>query len=69
MLQIHCKRRITVDTGNWSISKDMPFIFDELRGNTPALYQIDGSHYLCTYAGLRDYGYTGVLELSKQILP
>jgi len=60
---------LTVDTGNWSISKAMPFIFDDLRGNTPALYQIDGSHYLCSYAGLGDDGFVGVLELSEEIRP
>ncbi len=59
----------TVDTGNWSISKDMPFIFDELRGNTPALCQIDSNHYLCSYAGLGDDGYAGVLELIVGIFP
>ena len=60
---------LTVDTGDWSISKNMHFILDEVRGNTPALCQIDGSRYLCSYAGLGDDGYAGVLELSTRIFP
>jgi len=39
------------------------------RGNTPALCLIDGSHYLCSYAGLGDNGSVGVLELAEAIFP
>lgn len=60
---------LTIDTDNWSISKDVLFILDEIRGNTPALCLIDDGHYLCTYAGLGDDGYAGVLELSAGIFP
>jgi len=42
---------LTVDTGNWTISKETPFEFDSSEGREPALAQIDSTHYLCTYRG------------------
>ena len=60
---------LTVDTGSWTISKDTPFVLDNVCGNTPALHQIDANHYLCTYAGTGDDGYAGVLELGVGIFP
>ena len=61
---------LNVDTVNWSISADASFvILDDVEGKMPALCLIDDSHYLCTYGGLGDDGYAGVLKLSEQILP
>ncbi len=60
---------LTVDTGNWTISKETPFEFDVVDGASPALAKIDDYYYLCSYAGLGDDGYTGILELSEVILP
>ncbi|MCP4259469.1 MAG: type II secretion system protein [Planctomycetes bacterium] len=60
---------LTVDTGNWTITKETRFVFDTVWGIQPALSKIDDSHYLCSYAGLGDDGFTGVLEVSEEILP
>ena len=60
---------LAVDTDSWSISKGTPIILDMNRGNMPALCRIDSSHYLCSYSGLGDDGYSGVFELSQEIRP
>ncbi len=60
---------LTVDTGSWSLSKKPTFEFDSVKCLSPALCQIDASHFLCAYAGLDDVGYTGVLEIVTPILP
>jgi len=54
---------LTVDTGSWSITKEIPFEFDTKNGGTPALYKIDSSHYLCTYEGDKSDGWAVVLTV------
>ena len=54
---------LTVDTGDWSISKETPFEYDTAKGKTPALAQIDSTHYLCVYAGDGDDGWAVVLTV------
>jgi len=60
---------LTVDTGNWSISEETPFEFDNKKGMEPALVKIDDSHYLCAYRGDGDDGWAIVLRLGPPILP
>lgn len=48
------------------ISKKPPFEFDTLQGKTPALAQIDDTHYLCAYTGW-DGGGRAVIFTVNQI--
>jgi len=59
---------LTVDTGNWSISKGLPFEFDTIQGIAPALCQVVSSHYLCAYEGNMLIGTAGVLEVNEPII-
>ena len=54
---------LTVDTGNWTISKETPFEFDIKDGRTPALCEIDDQHYLCAYEGDGGDGWAVVLTV------
>ena len=55
---------LTVDTGTWEITKGTNFEFDTKKGKTPALAQIDTSHYLCAYSGDEDDGWATVLTVN-----
>jgi len=55
---------LTVNTGNWTITKQTPFEFDAQKGKTPALCQIDAMHYLCAYTGDGDDGWAVVLTVN-----
>jgi hypothetical protein len=53
---------LTVDTDTWIISDEsFPFEFDTSTAKQPVLVQIDGDHYLCTYAGSGDDGWSVIL--------
>lgn len=54
---------LTVNTGNWTITRGTPLEFDTISGRYPALSRIDATHYLCAYAGLSDTGWSVVLEV------
>jgi len=54
---------LTVDTGNWDITKQTSFEFDSSNCRTPELAGIDGTHYLCAYSGPGDDGYALVLTV------
>ncbi|MHC4533138.1 MAG: PilW family protein [Planctomycetota bacterium] len=62
---------LTVNTGDWSISKGTPCTFDPTDCLTPTICQIDTDHYLCAYRGVDADGFAGVLELGTgdAILP
>ncbi len=60
---------LTVNTGDWSVSKKTPAAFESVTCSQPALCQIDAEHYLCAYAGPGSDGFAGVLELSAGIRP
>jgi hypothetical protein len=60
---------LTVDTGDWAISKKTPLAFEPGYFMAPALCQIDAAHYLCAYPGPSSHGLAGVLELSTGIRP
>jgi len=45
------------------ISNEIPFEFELIQGKTPALAQIDSSHYLCAYTGGGDDGWAVVLTV------
>ncbi len=60
---------LTVDTGNWDISKGTPFEFDIIQGIAPALCQVDGTHYLCAYQANIDAGLAGILRSDQPVLP
>jgi hypothetical protein len=55
---------LTVDTGNWTVSKETAFEFDTSKGMQPTLAQIDSSHYLCAYRGPGDNGWAVVLTVN-----
>lgn len=55
---------LTVDTGNWTITKETPFEFDTDKGKTPALSKIDDTYYLCSYQGNGDDGWSVILEVT-----
>jgi uncharacterized protein YaiE (UPF0345 family) len=60
---------LTVNTGNWSVSKKTPVTFEPTSCYQTALCQVDAEHYLCAYAGPGSDGFAGVLELSAGIRP
>jgi type II secretory pathway pseudopilin PulG len=47
-----------------TIAKGTAFEFDTSKGKTPALAQIDATHYLCAYTGNDDDGYAVVLTVN-----
>ncbi|HUT46537.1 MAG TPA: prepilin-type N-terminal cleavage/methylation domain-containing protein [Sedimentisphaerales bacterium] len=55
---------LTVDTDTWEISSETAFEYDETNGQTPALSQIDSTHYLCAYSGPGDDGWAVVLTVN-----
>jgi len=55
---------LTVDTDTWDISSETAYEYDEANGQTPALSQIDSTHYLCTYSGAGDDGWAVVLTVN-----
>jgi hypothetical protein len=55
---------LTIDTSNWTITKETPFEFDTKKGISPALSQIDSTHYLCAYQGKGDNGWAVVLMVN-----
>ena len=55
---------LTVNSGTWAITKETPFEFDTDTGISPALSQIDSTHYLCTYTGKNNDGWTTVLTVN-----
>jgi len=54
---------LTVDTGDWTVTNGTPFEFDTDNCSTPALCQIDQTHYLCAYTGLGVDGFAVVLTV------
>lgn len=52
---------LIVDTGTWGVSKGTAFEYDTTNGQTPALAQIDSTHYLCVYTGPQGDGWAVVL--------
>ncbi|MCK4339049.1 MAG: T9SS type A sorting domain-containing protein [Candidatus Cloacimonetes bacterium] len=54
---------LTVDPIDWSISKETPFEFDEMRADYPYLCKIDDAHYLCSYEGPGLDGWAVVLNV------
>ncbi|UCE99535.1 MAG: type II secretion system protein [Planctomycetota bacterium] len=55
---------LTVDTNNWTLSKETPVVFDAVGGGAPALCQIDATHYLCAYEGGGSSGRAVVLTVN-----
>jgi type II secretory pathway pseudopilin PulG len=55
---------LTINTGNWTISKETPFEFNSSNGETPALYRIDDTHYLCAYEGVSGDGFVNILKVN-----
>lgn len=45
------------------IAKAVPFEYDPLEGHTPAIAQIDSTHFLCAYTGYNDHGWALVLTV------
>jgi hypothetical protein len=61
---------LTVNTSDWSLSKNTPFEYEPTSCLTNMLCQIDTGHILCTYCGPDSDGFAGVLQLvSGGILP
>jgi type II secretory pathway pseudopilin PulG len=64
---------LSIDTGTWNITKETPFEYDPVAGQSPGLYQVDSTHYLCAYGGPGDDGWvvfltvdTGTWEITKE---
>ena len=55
---------LTVDTGTWEITKGTAFQFESVKAKTPALIQVDSTHYLCAYAGDGDDGTAVILTVN-----
>jgi len=59
---------LTVNTGDWSISKGSSLEHNTTEGREPALAQIDSTHYLCTYRGPSGDGFAVVLIASNGLV-
>ena len=55
---------LTVDTDNWTISKETPLLFDDKNCGGPDLAQIDATNYLCVYSGDGDDGFAIILTVN-----
>jgi prepilin-type N-terminal cleavage/methylation domain-containing protein len=55
---------LTVDSGDFSITKGTPFEFDTTKGYGPTLSMIDASHYFCAYQGANDDCWVSVLTVN-----
>ena len=58
---------LTVDSTTWTVTKGTPLEFDATLGTTPALTQIDGSHFLCAYTGNGNDGWAVVLTTGNRL--
>jgi type II secretory pathway pseudopilin PulG len=56
---------LTVDTGNWTITKGTSFEFDTDKCDRPALARIDATNYLCVYCGWKDDGWAVILTVDN----
>jgi prepilin-type N-terminal cleavage/methylation domain-containing protein len=54
---------LTVDTGTGTITCGTEHEFDTSMGKTPALCQVDATHYLCAYQGIGQDGYGVILTV------
>ncbi len=57
-------RILKVNTGDWTISEEDHFEFEQDLGQTPSLVQIDQTHYLCAYTGKNGDGFAVVLSIA-----
>jgi type II secretory pathway pseudopilin PulG len=55
---------LIVDTGNWTITKGLPFVFDSKACGGPDLKPIDATNYLCVYQGDKGDGYAVILTVN-----
>jgi hypothetical protein len=55
---------LTVDTAAGTITCGTELEFDTSMGRTPALIQVDSTHYLCTYQGTGQDGYAVILTVN-----
>ena len=55
---------LEVDTDAWTITRKSEYEFDDQKGVTPELVQIDSTHYLCAYGGNGDVGLAVVLTVN-----
>jgi hypothetical protein len=55
---------LTVNTSTWDITKGVPLEYDATNGETPAVLQIDATHYLCAYDGPDRNGWAVVLTVN-----
>jgi hypothetical protein len=55
---------LTVDAVAGTITCGTELEFDATMGRTPALAQVDGTHYLCTYQGNSQDGYAVILTVN-----
>jgi len=55
---------LTVNTSTWDIMKETPLEYDTTNGETPAVLQIDTTHYLCAYDGPDKDGWAVVLTVN-----
>ena len=73
---------LRVDETTWRVKKGNPLDYDDIdydgflefedeKAKTPALCEIDETHFLCAYAGGRkkDHGWAVVLDLDSPLLP
>jgi prepilin-type N-terminal cleavage/methylation domain-containing protein len=54
---------LTIEPGSWTITKETPFEFAQVRGYKPDLAKIDDTHYLCAYSGPDEDGWAVVLNV------
>jgi regulation of enolase protein 1 (concanavalin A-like superfamily) len=60
---------LNASSDDWSVTGGVPFEFDPVHGERPALVKIDNTHYLCVYDGPGDDGWAVVLEAGMLLRP
>ncbi len=60
---------LTVDTDDWTITKDQRVEYDSVGGETPALAMVEGDYYLCVYQGSNNDGWACILSTEPPVLP
>ncbi len=54
---------LTVNPDTWNVSKETPFVYDDIGALRPALAKIDPTHYLCAFNSINNHGLSIVLTV------
>ena len=58
-----------VNLSNWKVTPGIAVEYDLQGGESPAMAQIDDSHFLCVYQGANNDGWAAILNTDPPVLP